>query len=60
MFSSSDSVFIGEDFNGRTGTEPNYITEDIRDLSFQPGDYELGTFTVSRNNEDVSLNHFGQ
>ena len=29
-------------------------------MSFLPGGYELDTFTVSRNNEDVSINYFGQ
>ena len=40
-------------------TEPDYIIDDIRDLSFLPGDSELDIFTVSRNNEDVSINYFG-
>ena len=29
-------------------------------MSFLPGDYELDTFTVSRNIEDVSINYFGE
>ena len=55
-FSSSNLIVIGRDFNSKTGTEPDYITEYTRDLSFLPEDYELDTFTVSRNNEDVSIN----
>ena len=51
-FSSSNLILIGTDFNSRTGT-----TRNTRDLSFLPGDYDFGTFTVSRNN--VSINHFG-
>ena len=47
-------------FNSRTGTETDYITEDTRDMSFLPGDYELDTFAVSRNNIDVSINYFDQ
>ena len=59
-FSYSYWILIVGDFNSRTGTEPGYITEDTRDLSFLPGDYELDTFTVPRNNEDVSIMFFGQ
>ena len=33
------------------------MAEDTRDLSFLPGDYELDTFTVSRINEDISMNY---
>ena len=58
-FCPSDLILIGGDFNSRTGTEPDYITEDTRDLSFLSADYELETFTVSKNNEDVSINYFG-
>ena len=36
------------------------MAEDTRDLSFRPGDYELDTFTVSRINEDISMNYFGE
>lgn len=36
----------------------NYITEDTNDSTFLPGDYELYTFTMSRKNEDVSINYF--
>ena len=40
-FSSSDLILIGADFNSRTENKPDYITEDTRDLSFLPVDYEL-------------------
>ena len=59
-FSSSDLISIGGYFNSRAGNEPDYITEDTRNMSFLPGDYEPDKFTVSRNNEDVSINYFGQ
>ena len=52
-------ILIGADFNSITWTEPDYITEDTKDLNFLPGDYELDTFTMSRNNEDISKNYFG-
>ena len=53
-------MLIGGGFNSRTGTDPNYINQDKRDLSFLPGDYELDAYAVSRNNEDVSINCFCQ
>ena len=59
-FSSSDLILIGWIFNSRIRTEPEYITEDARNSSFLPRDYELDTFTVSRNNEDISIKSFGQ
>ena len=58
--SYSDLILIGGDFNSKTGTDPDYVNEDARDMSSLPGDYELDTFTMSRNNEDVSINYFGQ
>ena len=33
---------------------------DARDLRFLSRDYELDTFTMSRNNKDVSINYFSQ
>ena len=54
--SSSDFILIRGDFNSRTETEPDYITENTRDMNFLSGVYKLDTFTVSRNNEDVSIN----
>lgn len=37
------------DFNSRTGTELDCITEDTKDLTFLPADYELEIFRVSGN-----------
>ena len=34
-----------------------YVSEDTKYLTFMPEDYELRTFTVSRNNEEVSINY---
>ena len=59
-FSASDLMLIGGDFDSRTGTDPDYINQDKSDLSFLSGDYELDAYTVSRNNEDVSINYFCQ
>ena len=53
-------MLIDGGFNSRTGTDPNYINQDKRDLSFLPGDYELDAYAVSRNNEVVSINYFCQ
>ena len=40
-FSSWDLILLDGDFNSRTGTGPDYITEDAKDLNFLSGDYEL-------------------
>ena len=58
-FSSSYLILISGNFNSRTGTEQDYITEDTKKFDFLPGGYERDTFIVSRNNEDVSINYFG-
>ena len=58
-FSSSYLILVSGNFNSRTGTEQDYITEDTKNFDFLPGDYERDTFTVSRNNEDVLINYFG-
>ena len=58
-FLSSDLNLIGvKDFYGRTGTEAEYITEDTQDLTFLSLDSEFDTFTISRNNGNVSINYF--
>ena len=38
----------------------NFIADDRKDLYFLPEGYELDTFTTHRNNEDVSLNSYGE
>ena len=59
-FSKSDQIIIGEDFNSRIGTTANLIVDDRKDLYFLPEGYELNNFTTHRNNEDVSLNNYGE
>ena len=59
-FSESDQIIIGGDFNSRIGTKADFIVEDRKDLDFLPEGYELDTFTTHRNNEDVSLNSYGE
>ena len=55
-----DQIIIGRDFNSRIGTQVDFIFEDRKDLDFLPEGYELNTFTTDRNNEDVSLNSYGE
>ena len=59
-FSELDQIIIGGGFNSRIGTKADFIVEDRKDLDFLPEGYELDTFTTHRNNEDVSLNSYGE
>ena len=59
-FSESNQIIIGGNFNSRIVTKADFIAEDRKDLDFLPEGYELDTFTTHRNNEDVSLNSFGE
>ena len=59
-FSKSDHIVIGEDLNSKIGTKADFIVEDRKDLDFLSEGYELDTFTTHRNNEDVSLNSYGE
>ena len=59
-FSESNQIIIGGNFNSRIVTKADFIVEDRKDLDFLPEGYELDTFTTHRNNEDVSLNSFGE
>ena len=55
-----DLIFIGGDFNIRVGAEPDFVTENINDLHFSPGGYELDIVNSSKNNQDISVNKYGQ
>ena len=46
--------------NNRIGTKLDFLVEDREDLDFLPEGYELDTFTTHGNNEDVSLNNYGE
>ena len=59
-FSESEQIIIGGDFNSGTGTKIDFIVDDRKYLDFLPEAYELDTFTKHRNNEDVSLNSYGE
>lgn len=56
----SDLILIGGDFNSKTGTKPDYTTQDTWESSVPPGDYERDTVAVSITSEIVSINYFGQ
>ena len=53
QFSSSDLTLISGDFNSRTGTEPDYITEDTHDLNSLPGDHEFDPAMPLKTNNNV-------
>ena len=59
-FSEADQIIIGGDFHSRIGTKADFIVEHRKDLDFLPEGYELDTFTTHKNNEDVSLNSYGE
>ena len=49
-FFSSDFNFIGD----------NFIIESENDLAYLPQDYEIDSITSIRNNQDISINDYGQ
>ena len=53
-------VFVGSDFNSRIGTHNDFITESEKDLNYLPQDYELDTIRSVKNNQDTSVNEYGQ
>ena len=59
-FSESDQIITGWDFNSRIGAKADFIVADIKDLDFLPKGHELDTSTTHKNNEDVSLNSYGE
>ena len=56
----SFQIIIRGDFNSRIGTKADFIVQDWKDLDFLLESYELDTLTTHRNNEDVSVNSYGQ
>ena len=59
-FSSSDIIFIGGDFNSRVRSQDDFIIESENDLDYLPQDYEIDSITSLRNNQDISMNGYGQ
>ena len=57
---NKSKIITAGDFNSRIGTKGDFIVEDRKDLGFLPEGYELDTFTTHKNNEDVSLNSYGE
>ena len=55
-------VFIGGDFNCRIGTQSDLIIEkkNEKDLNYLLQDNELDTIRLVRNNQDTSVNEYGQ
>ena len=53
-------VLIGAGFNCRIGTQNDFIIENEKGLRYLPQDYELNTVRSVRNNQDTSVNEFGQ
>ena len=47
---SSDFNFIGD----------NFIVESENDLAYLPQDYEIDNITSVRNNQNISINDYGQ
>ena len=58
-FSSSDIIFIGGEFNSRVRTGNDFIIESENDLDYLPKD-EIDSITSIRNNQDISINKYGQ
>ena len=58
-FSSSDLVFIGGDFNSRTGHLKDFIEESNSEHFVLPDSYETDYNIRQRNNEDVCINNYG-
>ena len=59
-FSPSDMVFVGGDLNKRIGTQNDFIVENKKDLNYLPQDYELDTIRSVKNNQNTSVNEYGQ
>ena len=53
-------VFVGGDFNSRIGTQNDFTIENEKDLNYLPQEYELDTIRSVRNNQDTSVNEYGQ
>ena len=57
---SSDIIFIGEDFNSRVETRDDFIIESKNNLDYLLQDYEIESITSIRNNQNISINDYGQ
>ena len=56
---SSDIIFI-EDFNSRVETRDDFIIESKNNLDYLLQDYEIESITSIRNNQNISINDYGQ
>ena len=57
---NKSKIIIAGDFINIIGTKADFIVEDRKDLDFLPEGYELDTVATHRNNENVSLNSYGE
>ena len=53
-------VLIGGDCKSRLRTQNDFIIENEKDLNYLPQDYELDRIRLVRNNQDTSVNEYGQ
>ena len=53
-------IFVGGNFNSRIGTQNDFIIENEKDLNYLIQEYELDTIRLVRNNQDTSVNEYGQ
>ena len=53
-------IFVGGDFNSRIGTQNDFIIKNEKDRNYLLRDYELDTIRSVRNNQDTSVNEYGQ
>ena len=52
-------IFIGY-FDSRIGTQNDFIIENQKNLNYLPQDYKQDTIRLVRNNQDTSMNEYGQ
>ena len=57
---SSPDIFIGRDFKNRVGTRDDFIIESENGLDYLPQYYEIDSITSIRNNQDISVNDYGE
>ena len=59
-FSKSDHIITRGELNSKIRIKADFKVENKKDLDFLSEGYELDTFTTHKNNEDVSLNSYGE
>ena len=61
-FPRNEYTIIGGDFNARSGTLKDFISESEADKAFLnlSDEYEIDKITSSRNNQDIHINSYGE